>query len=323
MPSYAWPFTGAIMTPIINLYLCAKAPVSTGYEYARSRTLPRCAGTALAVIENGKFGLAFSSGLLLRMLLKLLHQWWSNAAMTVRRNISFIYQVFEKFGIKFIYVIPRIYHVELPFRHTKLIWIETPTNPLMNITDIAAVAASAKSQCAALRRQHLCIALPAKPTRLWADIVMHSPLILGDTVMYSGRPGDDDAALREQWYFIESCGAVPGPMDLFPGAARIKTLHVPCSVMWKWCSRCSYLRNHSAVGKVYWPVFDDMQLPVCPQPMRDFGALITLLKDENHCNRQSIILHKNFHSLKALAEWSRSSSSGFNDPCFHPSWRAH
>src|SRR5689334_4114653 len=259
------PSTGAIMTPIYQTSTCVQeAPgKNKGFEYARSQNPTRLAlEEALAVIENGKYGLAFSSGVAATdAVIKLLQPGDEviAAADMYGGTYRLFTKVFEKFGIKFHYVNMQQADNLKPFinKNTKLIWTETPTNPLMNITDIAAVAAIAKQH-----KVLVCVdntfASPylQNPLDLGADIVMHSATkyLGGHSDVIQGALVMNDATLREQLYFIQkSCGAVPGPMDCFLVLRGIKTLHVR---MQRHCENgkaiADFLRNHPAIGKVYW-----------------------------------------------------------------------
>src|SRR5215212_1691330 len=232
------PSTGAIMTPIYqtSTYVQEAPAVNKGYEYARSQNPTRKAlEDAYAIIENGKYALAFSSGVAATdAVIKLLEP--GNEVICANDMYGGTYRlftkVFEKFGIKFVYVDMQQAENILPLinNNTKLIWTETPTNPLMNITDIAAIAA--------ITKQHnmlLCVdntfATPylQNPLDLGADIVMHSvtKYLGGHSDVIQGCLMMNDKELREQLYFIQkSCGAVPGPMDCFLVLRGIKTLHV-------------------------------------------------------------------------------------------------
>ena len=290
------PSTGAIMTPIYqtSTYVQEAPGKNKGYEYARSQNPTRKAlEDALAVIENGKYGLAFSSGVAATdAVIKLLMPGDEVIAGNDMYGGTYrlFTKIFEKFGIRFLYVnMQDVNNIKAAITsHTKLIWTETPTNPLMNITDIAAVAALAK--------QHhilLCVdntfASPylQNPLDLGADIVMHSSTkyLGGHSDTIQGALVMNDAGLREQLYFIQkSCGAVPGPMDCFLVLRGIKTLHVR---MKEHCANgtviARWLRNHSKIGKVYWPGFEDHPgYAVARKQMRDFGGMISFeLKDDS------------------------------------------
>ncbi|MEO6730509.1 MAG: cystathionine gamma-synthase [Ferruginibacter sp.] len=290
------PSTGAIMTPIYqtSTYVQTAPGQHKGYEYARSQNPTRKAlEDALAVIENGKYGLAFGSGVAATdAVIKLL----SPGDEVIAANDMYggtyrlFTKVFEKFGIKFIYVdTTDIATVQgAVTAATKLIWIETPTNPLMNITDIAAIATISKKAGAILCVDNT-FASPylQNPLDLGADIVMHSATkyLGGHSDVIQGALIMNDTSLREQLYFIQkSCGAVPGPMDCFLVLRGIKTLHVR---MQRHCENgakiAHYLRGHSSIQKVYWPGFEDNAgYTVAKKQMRDFGGMISFtLKDDS------------------------------------------
>ncbi|RYD71694.1 MAG: cystathionine gamma-synthase [Sphingobacteriales bacterium] len=290
------PSTGAIMTPIFqtSTYVQSAPGVNKGFEYARSQNPTRKAlEEALAIIENGNFGLAFSSGVAATdAVIKLLGP--GDEVIAANDMYGGTYRlftkIFEKYGIKFIYVdttdVANIQKAVTP--KTKLIWIETPTNPLMNITDIAAVATISKAAGA-----WLCVdntfASPylQNPLDLGADIVMHSSTkyLGGHSDVIQGALIMNDAALREQLYFIQkSCGAVPGPMDCFLVLRGIKTLHVR---MRQHCENgekvANWLRNHSKVERVYWCGFEDHHnFDIAKKQMRGFGGMMSFtLKDDS------------------------------------------
>ncbi len=290
------PSTGAIMTPIYqtSTYVQTAPGQHKGYEYARSQNPTRKAlEDALAIIENGQYGLAFSSGVAATdAVIKLL----SPGDEVIAANDMYggtyrlFTKIFEKFGIKFIYVdtthVVNIQAAVTP--NTKLIWVETPTNPLMNITDIAAVAQIAKAAKALLCVDNT-FASPylQNPLNFGADIVMHSATkyLGGHSDVIQGCLIMNDAALREKLYFIQkSCGAVPGPMDCFLVLRGIKTLHVR---MKQHCENgiaiAHYLRGHAKVAKVYWPGFEDnVGYAIAAKQMRGFGGMISFtLKDES------------------------------------------
>lgn len=290
------PSTGAIMTPIYqtSTYVQEAPGKNKGYEYARSQNPTRKAlEDALAVIENGKFGLAFSSGVAATdAVLKLLAP--GDEVVTGNDLYGGTYRLFtkiyEKFGIRFRYVdMTDNAAIEAAITdNTKLIWTETPTNPLMNITDIGAVTAIARK-----RNILVCVdntfASPylQNPLDFGADIVMHSSTkyLGGHSDVIQGALVMNDPALREQLYFIQkSCGAVPGPMDCFLVLRGIKTLHVR---MQRHCENgekvAQFLRQHPAVGKVYWCGFEDHPgYAVATKQMRGFGGMMSFtLKDDS------------------------------------------
>jgi cystathionine beta-lyase/cystathionine gamma-synthase len=290
------PSTGAIMTPIYqtSTYVQSAPGVNQGYEYARSQNPTRKAlEDALAVIENGKYGLAFGSGVAATdAVIKLLSP--GDEVICANDMYGGTYRlftkIFEKFGIKFIYVdTTDVKNIEaVVTTKTKLIWIETPTNPLMNITDIEAVSHVSKASGA-----WLCVdntfASPylQNPLDLGADIVMHSATkyLGGHSDVIQGALIMNDDNLKEQLYFIQkSCGAVPGPMDCFLVLRGIKTLAVR---MKQHCENgriiANFLRNNSKVEKVYWCGFEDnLGYAIAKKQMRDFGGMISFtLKDDS------------------------------------------
>ncbi|SJZ33075.1 cystathionine beta-lyase [Sediminibacterium ginsengisoli] len=290
------PSTGAIMTPIYqtSTYVQEAPGVNKGYEYARSQNPTRKAlEDAYAQIENGKFGLAFGSGVAATdAVIKLLEP--GDEVIAANDMYGGTYRlftkIFAKYGIRFTYVdttdVSNISKALSPA--TKLIWIETPTNPLMNITDIAAVAAIASAANVLLCVDNT-FASPylQNPLDLGADIVMHSATkyLGGHSDVIQGCLVMNDEALREKLYFIQkSCGAVPGPMDCFLVLRGIKTLHVR---MQRHCENgekvAHYLRNHSKVGKVYWSGFEDHPgYAVASKQMRGFGGMMSFeLKDDS------------------------------------------
>jgi cystathionine beta-lyase/cystathionine gamma-synthase len=306
------PSTGAIMTPIFqtSTYVQEAPGKNKGFEYARSQNPTRKAlEEALAIIENGKYGLAFSSGVAATdAVIKLL----SPGDEVIAANDMYggtyrlFSKVFEKFGIKFIYTdTTNIDTLQKAISSkTKLIWLETPTNPLMNITDIAAVAVLAKKSNA-----WLCVdntfASPylQNPLDLGADIVMHSSTkyLGGHSDVIQGALIMNDPALREQLYFIQkSCGAVPGPMDCFLVLRGIKTLHIR---MQRHCENgekiAHWLRNHSNVSKVYWPGFTDHPgYNVAKKQMRGFGGMLSFtMKDDSTAIAMKVLSSTKLFSL--------------------------
>ncbi len=288
--------TGAIMTPIYqtSTYVQEVPGKNKGYEYARSQNPTRTAlEEAFAIIENGKYGLAFSSGVAATdAVIKLLSA--GDEVITGNDLYGGTYRlftkVFERFGIKFSYVdASNISSIELAITEkTKLLWIETPTNPLLNITDIAAVAALTKQHNIILAVDNT-FASPylQNPLDLGADIVMHSATkyLGGHSDVIQGCLMMNDKELREKLYFIQkSSGAVPGPMDCFLVLRGIKTLHLR---MQRHCENgekiAHYLRHHPKVAKVYWCGFEDHPgYAIAKKQMRGFGGMISFtLKDES------------------------------------------
>jgi cystathionine beta-lyase/cystathionine gamma-synthase len=234
-------------------------------------------------------------------------------------------KVFEKYGIRFHYVnMQEADNIrQYVNNNTKLIWMETPTNPLMNIADIEAIANIAKEQNALLCVDNT-FASPylQNPLDLGADLVMHSSTkyLGGHSDVIQGALVMNDADLREKLYFLQkSCGAVPGPMDCFFVLRGIKTLHVR---MQRHCENgraiAHFLRNHSAVEKVYWCGFEDHpNYQIAQKQMRDFGGMMSFtLKDDSIENATRVLSST---SLFALAE----SLGGVESLINHPASMTH
>lgn len=306
------PSTGAIMTPIYqtSTYVQEAPGKNKGFEYARSQNPTRKAlEEALAIIENGKFGLAFSSGVAATdAVIKLLEP--GDEVIAANDMYGGTYRlftkVFEKFGIVFKYTDTTNPEniSKLITKNTKLVWLETPTNPLMNITDIAAVAVITKKSGALLCVDNT-FASPylQNPLDLGADIVMHSSTkyLGGHSDVIQGALVMNDAPLREKLYFIQkSCGAVPGPMDCFLVLRGIKTLHVR---MKQHCLNgekiAQWLRKHPKVGKVYWPGFEDSAgYAVASKQMKGFGGMISFeLKDDSVAEANRVLSSTKLFSL--------------------------
>ena len=325
------PSTGAIMTPIYqtSTYVQSAPGVNKGYEYARSQNPTRFAlETALAVLENGNYGLAFSSGVAATdAVIKLL----SPGDEVIAANDMYggtyrlFTKIFAKFGIQFIYVdTTNAENIQSAVTaKTKLIWIETPTNPLMNITDIKAASAISKKAGALLCVDNT-FASPylQNPLDLGADIVMHSSTkyLGGHSDVIQGALIMNDPALREQLYFIQkSCGAVPGPMDCFLVLRGIKTLHVR---MKQHCENgrkiAHFLRNHPKVGKVYWCGFEDHKnYDIAKTQMRDFGGMMSFTLKDDSVEAATKVLSST--KLFSLAE----SLGGVESLINHPSSMTH
>lgn len=290
------PSTGAIMTPIFqtSTYVQEAPGKNKGYEYARSQNPTRKAlEDAFAIIENGQFGLAFSSGVAATdAVIKLLAP--GDEVICANDMYGGTYRlftkVFERFGIVFKYVdTTNAANIETVVTNkTKLVWIETPTNPLMNITDIAAVASITKAKNILLAVDNT-FASPAlqNPLDMGADIVMHSvtKYLGGHSDVIQGALMMNDAELREKLYFIQkSCGAVPGPMDCFLVLRGIKTLGVRMKAH---CENgkliAKWLQNNPKVAKVYWPGFENHPgHAVAKKQMTDFGGMISFeLKNDS------------------------------------------
>jgi cystathionine beta-lyase/cystathionine gamma-synthase len=319
------------MTPIYqtSTYVQSAPAQHKGYEYARSQNPTRTAlENAYAQIENGQFGLAFSSGVAATdAVIKLLAP--GDEVIAAGDMYGGTYRlftkVFEKFGIKFHYVNMQDAGNIVPYVNasTRLIWTETPTNPLMNITDIAAVAAIAKKY-----RVLLCVdntfASPylQNPLDLGADIVMHSATkyLGGHSDVIQGCLVMNDPELREKLYFIQkSCGAVPGPQDCFLVLRGIKTLHVR---MQRHCENgahvAQFLRSHPKVGKVYWCGFEDHpNHAIAQKQMRGFGGMMSFELKNDSAEEAKRVLSST--KVFALAE----SLGGVESLINHPATMTH
>ena len=329
--SHPDPSTGAIMTPIYqtSTYVQEAPGINKGFEYARSQNPTRFAlEEAVAVIENGKFGLVFGSGVAATdAVIKLLAPGDEVIAASDMYGGTYrlFMKVFEKFGLKFIYVdTTNPANVKAAITaNTKLIWLETPTNPLMNITDIKAVSVIAKEAGALLCVDNT-FASPylQNPLDLGADIVMHSATkyLGGHSDVIQGCLVMNDKDLREKLYFIQkSSGAVPGPMDCFLVLRGIKTLAVR---MRAHCANgakiAHWLKANPKVAKVYWPGFTDHPgHEIAKAQMRDFGGMISFeLKDDSIEEARRVLSSTH---LFALAE----SLGGVESLINHPASMTH
>jgi cystathionine beta-lyase/cystathionine gamma-synthase len=325
------PTTGAIMTPIYqtSTYVQEAPAKHKGYEYARSQNPTRTAlEKAYAEIENGKFGLAFSSGVAATdAVIKLLQP--GDEVIAANDMYGGTYRQFskiwEKFGLKFHYVnMGDAQNIQQYINsNTKLIWTETPTNPLMNIVDIAAITAIAKKHNILVCVDNT-FATPygQNPLDLGADIVMHSATkyLGGHSDVIQGALMMNDADLREKLYFIQkSCGAVPGPMDCFLVLRGIKTLHIRMQRHSENGEKIAHwLRNHPKVGKVYWCGFEDHpNYQVAKKQMRAFGGMMSFTLKDDSVDEAKRVLSST--KLFALAE----SLGGVESLINHPASMTH
>ena len=325
------PATGAIMTPIFqtSTYVQEAPAKHKGYEYARSQNPTRKAlEDCLAASENAKHGLSFSSGVAATdAIMKLLRPGDEVIAADDMYGGTYrlFTKVFEPFGIRFHFVnmaTPETLEKYIN-ANTKLIWTETPTNPLMSISDIEAISVISKRYNLILVVDNT-FATPwlQNPLDLGADIVMHSATkyLGGHSDVIHGCIMLNDDSLREQLYFIQkSCGAVPGPMDCFLVLRGLKTLHVRMKAH---CENgntiAHYLRNHPKVAKVYWPGFEDHpNHAVAAKQMRGFGGMMSiLLHDDSLEAAKRMLTHTH---LFALAE----SLGGVESLINHPASMTH
>jgi cystathionine beta-lyase/cystathionine gamma-synthase len=306
------PSTGAIMTPIYqtSTYVQEAPGVNKGFEYARSQNPTRKAlEEAVAAIENGNYGLVFGSGVAATdAVIKLLNP--GDEVICANDMYGGTYRlftkVFERFGIRFVYVdTTNAANVKAAVTSsTRLIWVETPTNPLMNITDIKAVAGIAKEAGALLCVDNT-FASPwlQNPLDLGADLVMHSATkyLSGHSDVIQGCLVMNDKSLYDQLYFLQkSCGAVPGPMDCFLVLRGIKTLGLRMKAHCENGEKIAHwLKAHPKVARVYWPGFPDHPgYAVAKEQMRGFGGMISFeLKDDSVEEAKRVLSSTHLFSL--------------------------
>ncbi|MFC6102292.1 cystathionine gamma-synthase [Olivibacter domesticus] len=285
------PTTGAVMTPIYqtSTYWQKSPGDHQGYEYSRGTNPTRKAlEDCIASLENAQFGLAFSSGMAATdTVLKLLRP--GDEVITGNDLYGGSYRiftkVFENYGIKFHFIDlnnPENIKQYLSDK-TKLIWIETPTNPTMQIIDIAAVGAIAKN-AGVLYVVDNTFASPylQNPIDLGADIVMHSvtKYIAGHSDVVMGALVTNNEDLYKQLFFYyNACGGTPGPQDSFLALRGIKTLHLRMKAH---CENgrqvATYLKSHPRIEKIYWPGFEDHpNHAIARKQMRDFGGMISIV----------------------------------------------
>ena len=288
------PSTGAVMTPIYQTSTYwQKAPGDNqGYEYSRGTNPTRKAlEGCLAALENANYALAFSSGMgATDAVMKLLSP--GDEVITGNDLYGGSYRIFTKifanYGIKFHFIDFSDPANILNYinDNTKLIWVETPTNPTMQIVDIEAVAKISKENGLKLVVDNT-FASPylQNPIDLGADIVMHSvtKYIGGHSdVVMGALMLNDEETYKKLWFIYNACGATPGPMDSFLVLRGIKTLHLRMKAH---CENgrkvAEFLRSHPKIDKIYWPGFEDHpNHGVAAKQMLDFGGMISVtIKD--------------------------------------------
>lgn len=323
--------TGAIMTPIYQTSTYVQDGIGNhkGFEYSRTGNPTRHAlESNLAAIENGKYGACFGSGLAaIDCVIKMLNP--GDEVISTNDLYGGSYRIFktifEKYGIKFHFVdmldLENISNVIND--KTKLIWVETPTNPMMNIIDLEAVSKIAKSNHALLAVDNT-FATPylQTPLDLGADIVMHSvtKYLGGHSDVVMGALVCNDDKIAEEMYRIQnSSGAVTAPMDSFLVLRGIKTLHVRLQ---RHCENgekiARWLNDHPKVDKVYWPGFEThTNHDVAKRQMRGFGGMISFTLKGNQIEEAKQIV-KQTH-LFSLAE----SLGGVESLIGHPATMTH
>ena len=325
------PAFNSVMQPIYQTSTYAqKSPgVNKGFEYSRTHNPTRTAlQNSFASLENAKYGVAFSSGLAaIDAIIKLL----SPGDEVISTNdlyggtFRLFTKVFEKYGVKFHFTsLHNISDVEsLINENTKVIWAETPTNPMINVFDIEALSIISKAKNLLLVVDNT-FASPylQNPINLGADIVMHSATkyLAGHSDVVLGALMLNDDEIAEKLYFIQNAsGAVPGPQDCFLTLRGIKTLHVR---MQRHCENAhkvaNFLNKHVMVEKVYWPGLDfHKNHDVAKKQMSDFGGMLSFrIKDFD--KEQTIKFLEKLHFF-TLAE----SLGGVESLCGHPATMTH
>ena len=322
---------GAVMPPIYQTSTYAQSTPGghKGYEYSRTHNPTRHAlENAFASIENGVYGLAFGSGLAaIDAVIKLLKP--GDEVISTNDLYGGTYRlftkIFEGFGIKFHFIgMEQASNIEVYINsNTKLIWVETPTNPMMNIIDIVATSKIAKRHNILLAVDNT-FATPylQQPLNLGADIVMHSATkyLGGHSDVVMGALIVKDKILAEKLYFIQNAsGAVCGPQDSFLVLRGIKTLHIR---MQRHCENgkavAHYLANHPKIEKVYWPGFESHpNHDIAKAQMKDFGGMVSFTTKGNNYEEAIKIVEK--LKLFTLAE----SLGGVESLAGHPASMTH
>lgn len=325
------PSTGAIMTPIYqtSTYVQTSPGAHKGYEYSRTHNPTRTAlQDSLAALENGKYGLCFASGLASAdAVIKLLKP--GDEVICSNDLYGGSYRIFTKvfanYGIKFHFVgMEDVGNIaQYINENTKMMWIETPSNPMMQIIDIEGVVAVAKQHGIKVVVDNT-FSTPylQTPLDLGADIVTHSltKYIAGHSDVVMGALILNDKELAEQLAFIQNaCGAVPGPQDCFLVLRGIKTLHVR---MQRHCENghkiAHYLKSHPKVDAVNWPGFESHpNHDIAKKQMRDFGGMISFTLKGDAVEDAVAVLEK--FKLFSLAE----SLGGVESLSGHPATMTH
>ncbi|HZJ35419.1 MAG TPA: cystathionine gamma-synthase [Gillisia sp.] len=325
------PAYGAVMPPIYqtSTYSQTTPGGHKGFEYSRSANPTRTAlENALASIENGKFGLAFGSGLAaIDAVMKLFKPGDEIISTNDLYGGSYrlFTKIFEGLGIKFHFIgMQDAEKIEAHInKNTKLIWVETPTNPMMNIIDIEAVSKIAKKHKVLLAVDNtFATAYLQQPLNLGADIVMHSATkyLGGHSDVVMGSLVVDNQELADKLYFIQNAsGAIAGPMDSFLVLRGIKTLHIR---MQRHCENgekiAKYLKSNPKVDKVYWPGFEDHpNHDIAKKQMTGFGGMISFTTAEATEKSAVTILEK--LKVFTLAE----SLGGVESLAGHPASMTH
>jgi cystathionine beta-lyase len=304
--------SGAIMTPIFqtSTYVQDAPGVHKGFEYARTHNPTRnVLQNQLAALENGNHGICFASGLAATdAIVKLFQQ--GDHIISCNDLYGGTYRIFTKvygkFGMDFSFVdmtdVTNIENAITP--KTKLIWVETPTNPMLNIVDIAAVCALAKKHNVLVCVDNT-FASPylQTPLDLGADIVIHSATkyLGGHSDVIHGAVVVKDKSLADQLYFIQNAsGAVPGPQDCFLILRGIKTLHIRVERACENAEKiAAYLKSNPKVGNVHYPGFTEHKgHEIAKKQMKKFGAMVSFsLKDDSLAAAHKVLSSTKLFSL--------------------------
>lgn len=325
------PSTGAIMTPIFqtSTYVQNAPGDHKGYEYSRTQNPTRdVLQKNIAALEKMNHGLCFSTGMgAVDACIKLLSPGDEVVATNDLYGGSYriFTTVFAKMGIVFRFVdMSNSDEVESAINDkTKMVWVETPTNPLLRIIDIEKVAALGhKVNATVVVDNTFCSPYLQNPVDFGADIVMHSATkyINGHSDVVMGILCTNSDELNERLAFIQNtCGATPGPMDSFLVLRGIKTLHIR---MKQHCENgklvAEFLKNHPKIEDVYWPGFKDHKNhDIAAKQMRDFGGMISFtMKGDNMEDAFTVLKNT---SIFALAE----SLGGVESLIGHPASMTH
>ena len=325
------PATGAIMTPIYqtSTYVQEEIGVHKGFEYSRTGNPTRAAlESNLAALESGKYGACFGSGLAaIDCVIKMLNP--GDEVISTNDLYGGSYRIFktifEKYGIHFHFVdMVNVQNISNKINDkTKLIWIETPTNPMMNIIDVKSIVEIAKGSGIKVAVDNT-FATPylQRPLELGADIVMHSvtKYLGGHSDVIMGALVTNDESIAEEMYRIQnSSGAVCGPMDSFLVLRGIKTLHLRVQ---RHCENgekvAHFLQRHPQVERVYWPGFETHpNHEVAKEQMNGFGGMISFTLVGDSLEKAKSIVSKT--KLFTLAE----SLGGVESLIGHPSTMTH
>ena len=325
------PATGAIMTPIYqtSTYVQKEIGVHKGFEYSRTGNPTRSAlESNLAALESGKYGACFGSGLAaIDCVIKMLSP--GDEVISTNDLYGGSYRIFktifEKYGINFHFVdMLDVQNISNKINDkTKLIWIETPTNPMMNIIDVKSIVEIAKTKRIKVAVDNT-FATPylQRPLELGADIVMHSvtKYLGGHSDVVMGALVTNDESLAEEMYRIQnSSGAVCGPMDSFLVLRGVKTLHLRVQ---RHCENgekvAHFLHNNPQVDQVYWPGFTTHpNHEVAKEQMNGFGGMISFTLVGDSLDKAKSIVSKT--KLFTLAE----SLGGVESLIGHPSTMTH